>query len=372
MLRNESQYLKKSLITNHMITYMTLPDDTLEKIASDLKVENPTYLKDFHNKHCAIHDRLAEPVKMKPGTLLLIPFGEEIRKLNQEINKNGDSLYYHPPHGKIPHPIPLLSGVYTITHQKLENGNVHTSYSYQTELKYLRAEQDDHFFSLQIFGSHKNGIESDSKVSSLSKATAAIIFPVEIRVDKTGKITESNFFHSEAVIKSELDDLKKYFTDDLSASYIDQLKKITEDTLQLVRSIRNTLPVQFLFGSFYRAKYSDWTDSDLYHEFIPWLSNAAPIRFELYNRMLPKDNDIIKIKQFGKSCDYRNLNQLYNKEYEYHEQHPVNHYSVVCRHEAEYFLNFTNLMIQKVEAQFEIQIGDVTEQDIFTVEKQLK
>lgn len=357
-----------------MITYMTLPGDTLEKIAGDLKVENPAYLKDFHNKHCAVYDRLAEPVKLNPGTLLLIPFGDEISKLNQEINKNGDSLYYHPPHGKIPFPIPLLSGVYTITHQKLENGTEQTNYSYQTELKYLRAEQEDHFFSLQIFGSHKNGTESDSKMSSLSKATAAILFPVEIRIDKTGTITGTKFFHSETVIKNELDALKKYFTDELSASYIDHLKKMADDHRQILKSIRNTLSVQFLFGSFYRAKYKDWTDSDVYHEFIPWLSTASPIRFELYNRIFPKDkeNDILKIKQFGNSCDYRNLNQLYDKDYQYQEQTPINSYSVACRHEAEYTLNLNSLMVQKVTAQFEIQIGDVTEQDIFTIEKQLK
>ncbi|AZA92343.1 Uncharacterised protein [Chryseobacterium nakagawai] len=357
-----------------MITYMTLPDDTLEKLASDLKVENPTYLKDFHNKHCAVYDKLAEPVKIKPGTLLLIPFGEEIHKLNQEINKNGDSLYYHPPHGKIPFPIPLLSGVYTVIHQKLENGTIQNSYSYQIELKYLRAEQDDHSFSLHIFGSHKNGAESDNKISSLSKACAAILFPVEIKIGKTGNVTETKFLHSGTVINNELDDLKKYFTDDLSASYIEQVKKVSEDHNQILRNTKQTLPVQFLFGSFYRAKYKDWTDSDLYHEFIPWLPNAAPIRFELYNRIFPKDrdNDIIKIKQFGKSCDYRNLNQLYNKDYEYREQSPINHYSVVCRHEAEYILDLTNLMVQKVTAHFEIKIGDVTEQDIFSLEKQLK
>lgn len=33
------------IITNHMITYITLPDETLEKIVSDLKVESPTLKK---------------------------------------------------------------------------------------------------------------------------------------------------------------------------------------------------------------------------------------------------------------------------------------------------------------------------------------
>ncbi len=35
-------------------------------------------------------------------------------------------------------------------------------------------------------------------------------------------------------------------------------------------------------------------------------------------------------------------------------------------------LDLTSLMVQKATAHFKIQIGDVTEQDIFTIEKQLK
>lgn len=357
-----------------MITYMTLPGDTLEKIASDLKVENPIYLKEFHNKHCALQNRLVEPIHLKTGTLLHIPFGEEIKKINQEINDNGDSLYYHPPHGKISHPIPLLNGIYTIKHQKFLDGEMQTSYFYQTELKYLRAEKDDHFFSMRLFGSRKDGIESDNKMSNLSKACAAILLPVEIRTDKTGKLTDAKFYHPEHVIKSELEALKKYFTDEISASYIDQLKKKAEDQKHILRSIKHTLPIQFLFGSFYRAQYKDWTDSEIYHEFIPWLSNASPIRFQLYNRITPKDqvkdDEVLRILQNGKSCDHRNLNQLYDRGYAYNESDPAHQYSVNCHHEAEYIFDRTDLSFQKVTGNFELQIGDVREKDVFIMEKQ--
>lgn len=359
-----------------MITYMTLPGDTLEKIASDLKVENPVYIKKFHNKHCAVYDRLTEPANLKPGMLLLIPFGDEINKLNKEINENGDSLYYRPPHGKIAHPIPLLNGLYTIKHQKFLDEEMQTSYFYQTELKYMRAEKDDHFFSMQLFGSRKDGVESDSKMSSLSKACAALLFPVEIRIDKTGKLTDAKFYHPENIIKSELESLKKYFTDEISASFIDQMKKKAEEPKHILRSIKHTLPMQFLFGSFYRAQYKDWTDSEVYHEFVPWLSNASPIRFELYNRILPKDqiqdDEILKIVQNGKSCDYRNLTQLYDRAYPYNESDPFNHKSVSCQHEAEYIFNRTDLTLQKITGNFELRIGDVKERDIFIMEKELK
>ncbi|WP_312994203.1 hypothetical protein [Chryseobacterium flavum] len=357
-----------------MITYMTLPGDTLEKIAADLKVENPVYLKEFHNTYCARHNRLAEPVQLYPGTLLHIPFGDEINILNQQINDRGDSLYYHPPHGKMIYQIPLLGGAYTIRHQKYQDGILQAGYQYQTELKYLRAEKNDHFFSLQIFGSGKDGMESDSKMAGLAKACAAILFPVEIRVNSALELTDVKFYHPESAIKNELDTLKKYFTDNFSASYIDQMKKKVEDRDHTMSSIRQTLPVHFLFGSFYRAKYSDWTDSGIYHDFIPWLTNASPIRFELYNRILPKEQNAadkpLKIIQSGKSCDYRNLTELYDKSYAYQEQASFNSRSVSCSHEAEYIFDRTNLVIKKITGSFEIQIGDVTEKDVVIMEKQ--
>ncbi|MDR6923073.1 hypothetical protein [Chryseobacterium sp. 2987] len=360
-----------------MITYMTLPGDTLEKIASDLKVENPKYIKDFHNTHCALYDRLVDPVKLKTGTLLHIPFGDEIKKLNKKINENGDSLYYHPPHGKIPFKIPLMEGSYTVRHQKYQDNTLLSNYLYQTELKYLRHEKDQHLFSVQQFGSMKDGYESDSKISSLAKACAAIIFPLEIRINEAGEITEAAFHHPETVLKNELEALKKYFTDEWSASYINQLKKKAESKKQILTGIRNTLPMQFLFGSFYNVQYESWTDSGIYHEFLPWLTNASPIRFELYNRILPRepdttDNEILKIVQKGTSCDYRNLDQLYDKNHEYQESSPFNGYSVACHHEAEYYINRTDLEVQKITGNFEIQIGNITEKEVFTLEKQLK
>ncbi len=134
------------------------------------------------------------------------------------------------------------------------------------------------------------------------------------------------------------------------------------------------MPVQFLFGSFTGQNIKTGQILISTMNLFPGCQMPLPIRFELHNRILPKDkdNNILKINQFGTSCDYRNLNQLYNRDYEYHEQSPVNSYSVACSHEAEYTLDLTSLMVQKATAHFKIQIGDVTEQDIFTIEKQLK
>ncbi len=53
-------------------------------------------------------------------------------------------------------------------------------------------------------------MEQNQKVKypAYQKPVQAILFPVEIRVNKTGKITETRFLQSETTIKNELDALK--------------------------------------------------------------------------------------------------------------------------------------------------------------------
>jgi hypothetical protein len=68
-----------------MITYIALPNDSLEKIASDLKIENPIYLREFHNIHCAKHERFFGD--LRTGQSLLLPFGNEIKELNKKLMK---------------------------------------------------------------------------------------------------------------------------------------------------------------------------------------------------------------------------------------------------------------------------------------------
>lgn len=355
--------------TNHMITYITLPGDTLEKISSDLKIENPIYIREFHNIHCAKHERFHADIK--PGQSLLLPFGNEIIALNKKIIENGDSLYYHPSHGKIPFQIPLLKGKYNINHQKFLDDEMLTDYQYQLKLDYIKFESNHHIFTLQMSDFKKEGKESDTKISSLAKACIEILYPLEIWLNEEGELKEVRLTSSENSIKDQLEVLKSYFTDQYSDSYINQMKLVIEDKKVLLGNLKNTLSIHFLVGSFYRAKYGDWTDSQLYHDFLPWLSNASPIRFELQNKiMLKEDDNTLKIVQNGNSSDYRSIDQLYFKSAIYDEKAPLRENSIDCNHIAEYSFNRTDLSIQKIEAIFNSYIDDMVEKEIFTMEKE--
>lgn len=231
-----------------MITYITLQDDTLEKISSDLKIENPLYLREFHNAHCAKHERFY--TDLKPGQSLQLPFGNEITELNKKIIENRDGLYYHPPHGKIPFQIPLLKGKYKINHQKFLDDERLTDYQYQIELDYIKSENLHHIFSFQMSDFKKEGSESDTKISGLAKACIEILYPLEIRFNEEGELKEVHLTSPENLLKDHLETLKSYFTDPYSADYINQMKSVIDDKKILLENLKNTLPLHFLTGSF--------------------------------------------------------------------------------------------------------------------------
>lgn len=351
-----------------MITYIALPNDSLEKIASDLKIENPIYLREFHNTHCAKHERFFDD--LRTGQSLLLPFGNEIKELNKKIIENGDSLYYHPPQGKIPFPIDLLKGKYTINHQKFLNDALLTDYEYKIDLNYIQFDNSEHIFSLQMYGFKKEGIESDTKMSSLAKACVEILYPLQIIINEETEIKDIRLTSPENLIKDHLETLKSYFTDEYSSSYINQMKSVIENKKILLENLKNTLPVHFLTGTFYRAIYGDWTDSQIYYDFVPWITNASPIRFELRNTIQPKENDaVLKIIQSGRSSDNRSMDQLYSKSSIFDPKAPLTENAVNCDYFSEYSFNRTDLSFQKIEAAFNIYIDDITEKEIFTMEK---
>ncbi len=354
--------------TNRMITYITLPGDTLEKLSDDLKIENPKYIKEFHNTHCPKHERFQDD--LKPGQHLLLPFGNEITTLNNKIIENGDSLYYHPPHGKIPFQIPLLNGKYKINHQRFRDEESLTNYQYEIDLSYIHFEDTHHIFSIQMSDFKKEGTERDTKISSLAKACVEILYPLEILLDKEGEIKDIQLTKPGNLIKDNLQTLKSYFTDSYSNTYINQMKLITDDKKMLLENLKNTLCVHFLTNSFYKALYGEWTDSKVYHDFFPWLSNASPIRFQFQNTIEPKKDDaLLKIIQQGNSSDYRSIDELYYKSTIYNEQMPLTKNSVDCNHFAEYNFNRVDLSIQKIEALFHLYVDDVVEKEIFSMEK---
>ncbi len=67
------------------------------------------------------------------------------------------------------------------------------------------------------------------------------------------------------------------------------MKDIVKSSEIISQKFINTLFNFFMFGKFYRIPLGNWTSSDVYYDFYPWIFDAQPIRFEFQNTLLAKD-----------------------------------------------------------------------------------
>lgn len=62
--------------------HFILPGDTLENIAEKIGLENPVYLKEFHNQHCLKEDFIVDD--LIPGKKLVLPDLAKIKAYNDK------------------------------------------------------------------------------------------------------------------------------------------------------------------------------------------------------------------------------------------------------------------------------------------------
>jgi hypothetical protein len=82
----------------------------------------------------------------------------------------------------------------------------------------------------------KEGIESDTKMSSLAKACVEILYPLQIVINKDAEIKDIRLTSPVNLIKDHFETLKSYFTDEYSSSYINQMKWVAENKSSLRKS----------------------------------------------------------------------------------------------------------------------------------------
>ncbi|MFC3161051.1 hypothetical protein ACFOEQ_23795 [Chryseobacterium arachidis] len=63
-----------------MMVHFILFGETLESISEEIHLENPKYLKEFHNRHCAKGDLIDH--QLVPGKKLFIPDTDTVKRYN--------------------------------------------------------------------------------------------------------------------------------------------------------------------------------------------------------------------------------------------------------------------------------------------------
>lgn len=209
-----------------MTIHFILSGETLESIAEEIHLENPKYLKEFHNAHCAREDVIYEA--LIPGKRLMIP---DIGSIT-EYNSRNDAFFKQPKLNPeiLFHPEDF-SRIFSVVNKETEDDGLEeksNTLTYTVSLKWLRKEENYHFF--HIF---KNNFSegNSSMMADLAAESIRSLNPVEVKTDLKGNILQVSLpgetLKDFGKIKARLTDLfpdqyAKIYLDEFEAAVIDQ------------------------------------------------------------------------------------------------------------------------------------------------------
>ncbi|OCA76295.1 hypothetical protein BBI01_06270 [Chryseobacterium artocarpi] len=353
-----------------MIIYYTQLGQSLSDLCNEIQLENPEYLRDYHNQNCSLSERFKGDIAQ--GMKIYIPSSQEIREINKKIRDNSQSFYDFPANGKFPFDFKLWEGTYQITQTTYSDNTVLAKYENKVRLNLEGIKGEYYHFLFSAFDFRKNEDISDSKVNTLAKMCIEVIYPIRYIIDTEGKLIDIVLTRKTEDIVSELDSIKNFFPDQYSSDYIEKMKGIIENPEIISRKFKNTLFNSFMFSAFFRTKLGSWRSSDIYYDFYPWIFDAQPIRFEFQNILSSKDivdDERVKIQQKGISIDNRNLEGLHFTDSKFDEKTDTEKKPIDCEHFAEYFFNRENLSLYKVDTRFQYFGNENIKREDFLLER---
>jgi hypothetical protein len=203
-----------------MTVHFILSGETLESISEEIHLENPKYLKEFHNSHCAREDIIENG--LIPGKKLLLP---DFKIINEYNSRNDAPFKQSKLNPEIPFMPDDFSRMYTVTITEIEENALEkksNTLTYTVSVKWIRKEGTGHIF--HIFKNNFSDAQG-SMMSDLASESIRALNPFVIRTDEKGEIVmielNENAMHNFSRIKDRLADL---FPDQYAAMYLDEFE----------------------------------------------------------------------------------------------------------------------------------------------------
>lgn len=350
--------------------YIVKSGETLESISRDLMLENPEYLHEYHNQHCSFLDTIPDNGTLRLLQKLYIPDQREIQTINSLIRERSEGWYKVFPGGKIPFDAKAFSGEYKIRQTESDDGVEKSEYAYSIYFNYIKGEDKGHHIHFSMSDFTKDGDELEQKINNLASAFVKIIYPITLIVSRSGRLMSAETHKEIREIMNEIESLKKYHQGYYASSHIDHMKAKMATPQIIYNSLKKILPIQFLFSHFYQADYNIQGIAAPYTDDFSWLAPASPVKMELLNHtILEKDSRFIEIVQAGKSVDYRTVEELFDTDREHNEETKPHLQSLIASHSAIYTLNADDFSVQRIKAEFDVQIADYEKSMTFEMEK---
>jgi len=167
--------------------HFILPGDTLENIAEKIRLENPVYLKEFHNQHCLKEDFIVDD--LIPGKKLLLPDFTKIKTYNDKNDAPFKSPELNP---KIVfNPIGFNEKFKTTIKESsiIDGKTIEKSFSYTTSLQWIKNELGEHLFH---FTKDQFSNRNNTKMESLAIESMKYLYPIEVFVNAKGEILRTS------------------------------------------------------------------------------------------------------------------------------------------------------------------------------------
>lgn len=201
-----------------MIVHFILSGETLESISEEINLENPKYLKEFHNTHCAKEDMIYD--ELIPRKKLLIPDLDKIK----EYNSKNDAPFKNPKLNPVlpfnPENFGKIFSVKNTQTEETENGIKSNVLTYTVSVKWIKKENNFHVFHL-----FKNNFSDQhgSMMADLAAECTRSLNPIVLKTNEKGEIV--NVSLSEETINN-FDKikyrLKDFFPDKYAEIYINE------------------------------------------------------------------------------------------------------------------------------------------------------
>lgn len=202
-----------------MILHFIRHGDTLQSIADQINLENPLYIKEFHNQKCVQEDYIFEELVV--GKKLFLPDNLTIQNYNSRNDASFKSPEKNPKIDFLPENLDVQYKV-NIKEISFDDGKkTENAFSYNFSLKWIKREYNHHSFHI----SKTDFSNIKEKFGDLASSCMQSLNPIEIQTNLKGEIVTINLLQETIEnfpkIKEKLLD---QFPDKYAKIYIDEFE----------------------------------------------------------------------------------------------------------------------------------------------------
>ncbi|WP_281631989.1 LysM peptidoglycan-binding domain-containing protein [Flavobacterium luteolum] len=285
---------------NKFRTYKIQKGDTLASVAQDLGVEADE-LRWYHNMYCEIQDLIEADFKSYSQFLILAP-EKYIEERKEKEEKNAQKVSLGSDY-TLPFVADKINNDFHVNYTTVFGDAVDTI-EMKVSVKWLATDRNNyHLFEIEKGSIYVNNSIPDTIMDELAAKTAAVLYPLKIVVDESGKWVDIyNYSEIESRWKDTKEEVLDYFEGEVAENYIEY----SEYALENSETLFNSLASDYFLRAFFNGIYVGYTSNYSFQKevFFP-LEKEEESKFAVQQKIdsILDDSNLVKVEQKGDFVD---------------------------------------------------------------------